>query len=100
MENGAINDHFGPSASGGKLNRHPGRDVHKPISKCLHDVLKIEKNIKEKHVECPLRTQSPIGGEPNRHGCPRHRDCQFTLVFNVSSASLETALRVSSSAHL
>lgn len=43
MENGAMNDHFGPSASGGKLNRHPGRDGHKPISKCLHDVLKIEK---------------------------------------------------------
>lgn len=54
MENGAADDHFGPSASGGKINRHPGRDVHKPVSKCLHDVLKIEEHKRETH-RMPLK---------------------------------------------
>lgn len=83
-----------PPLLGAKINRHPGRDVHKPVSKCLHDVLKIEKHKRETRRMALMHTgthmrrtgQTPL---PCSQGLPAHTG------FYVSSASLETALRVS-----
>lgn len=85
--------HFGP------YTRHPGRDVHKPVSKCLHDVLKIEKHQRETrrmpltHTVTHMRKTEQTR-MPSSQGLPVHAG------FYVSSASLGTALRVSSSARL